>query len=367
MNDTPTLSPQMQVMQLLTGKMAAQALTQAAELGVADQLRDGPRSAGELAAVLQVNEDALYRILRALAAVGFFSEQPGRVFANNGNSEALRSDVPDSMRSMARWLGEEASWWKAWGNLSISLRTGESASEVTFGGTTFDFLGQNPRINDIFQAAMSNFSAATAQPVVDAYDFSGIQRIADVGGGHGKLLSSILAALPQATGVLFDLPEVIAGADATLRAGGQSERIEKVAGNFLEGVPGDVDAYIMKHIIHDWDDPRCVKLLQNCRKGLRPGGRVLIVEQVLTDRPDSTLAKLADLEMLVMTPGGRERSAAEFKELLRKAGFEMARIVSTQSPVCVVEAFAVKEADHTRVSSRRPGERQATEALEVPA
>jgi SAM-dependent methyltransferase len=366
-SENPALPPQTLVMQLLSSKIAAQALTQAAELGVADQLKDGPRSVAELARALAVNEDALYRVLRALAAVGFFSEQSGRVFANNASSEVLRSDVPSSMRAMARWLGEESSWWKAWGHLSFSLRTGESAAEVTFGGTTFDFFGRNPRVNGIFQAAMSDFSALTARAVVEAYDFSGIERIVDVGGGHGRLLSAILAALPQATGLLLDLPEVVAGADPVLHAGGHSGRIRKIAGNFLEGVPRDVDAYIMKHIIHDWDDPRCVKLLQNCRNGLRPGGRVLIVEQVLTDRPDSALAKLLDLEMLVMTPGGRERTEPEFRELLSKAGFELARIVPTRSPVCVVEALAAKPARLAPVSSGRPGEAKATEAQPVPA
>ncbi len=355
MMPTSSAPPQAQVMDLLTRKFASQALTQVAELGVADLLKDGPRTAAQLAAAAHVQEDALYRVMRALAGVGFFTEHPGRVFGNNANSEVLRTDVPGSMRAMARWLGEETSWWKAWGHLGHSLRSGGSAAEVAFGGTAFEFFGRDPRVNEIFQAAMTDFSVMTARAVVEAYDFSGINRIVDVGGGHGTLLSAVLSALPEATGVLYDLPEVIEGADATLKASGQFRRVEKVAGSFFDGVPDNADAYIMKHIIHDWDDARCLQLLENCRKGLNPGGRVLIVEQVITDRPESVLGKLFDLEMLVMTPGGRERTEGEFQKLLQSAGFEMQRIVPTKSPVCVVEAVVAKPVRDTDASARHPG------------
>ena len=365
MTPAPTAPPQAQVMHLLTSKFAAQALTQVAELGVADLLKDGPRTSAQLAAAAHVQEDALYRVMRALAGVGFFTEHPGRVFGNNANSEVLRTDVPGSMRAMARWLGEETSWWKAWGHLGHSLRTGGSAAEAAFGGTAFEFFGRDPRVNEIFQAAMTDFSVMTARAVVEAYDFSGINRIVDVGGGHGTLLSAVLSALPEATGVLYDLPEVIEGADANLKACGQFKRIEKVSGSFLDSVPDTADAYIMKHIIHDWDDARCIQLLKNCRKGLNPGGRLLIVEQVITDRPESVLGKLLDLEMLVMTPGGRERTEGEFQKLLQSAGFEMQRIVPTKSPVCVVEAFVAKPAKHAEGSARQPGAGVASTAQGV--
>jgi len=355
MTHPPSKPPQTEVLELLTRKIAAQALTQVAELGVADLLKDGPRTAEQLAAAARVQEDVLYRVMRALAGVGFFTEHPGRVFANNANSEVLRTDVPGSMRAMARWLGEETSWWKAWGHLGHSLRSGGSAAEVAFGGTAFEFFGREPRVNEIFQAAMTDFSVVTARAVVEAYDFSGIRRIVDVGGGHGTLLSAILSALPEATGVLYDLPEAIDGADATLKACGQFKRIEKVAGNFFDTVPDNADAYIMKHIIHDWDDARCIRLLENCHKGLNPGGRVLIVEQVINDRPESVMGKLFDLEMLVMTSGGRERTEGEFQKLLRSAGFEMQRIVPTKSPVCVVEAVVAKPVRDTDGSARHPG------------
>ncbi|MFM1944484.1 MAG: Multifunctional cyclase-dehydratase-3-O-methyl transferase TcmN [Verrucomicrobiota bacterium] len=330
-------------MQLLASKMAAQALSQIAELGVADLLKNGPRPITELAANTQTNEDALYRALRALAAFGFFTEHPNRTFANNPNSELLRTGVPGSLRAMARWLGEENSWWKAWGHLCYSIRTGESAAEITFGSNAFEFMTRTPRVNSIFQAAMSDFSAMTARAVCQSYDFSGINHIVDVGGGHGYLLSSILDKLPNAKGTLFDLPEVVENADPTLKANGNSNRITKAGGNFLDGVPANADAYIMKHIIHDWDDPRCVKILQHCKNGLRPNGRILIVEQVLSDAPESAFAKVLDLEMLVMTPGGRERTADDFRNLLNKAGLHLSRIVPTESPVSVIEALAHKD------------------------
>ncbi|MCP5527083.1 MAG: methyltransferase [Verrucomicrobiales bacterium] len=335
-------TPHERVMQLLMGKLAGQALTQIAELGVADELAHGPRTAAHLAEALDANEDALYRTMRALAAMGFFTESPGRVFANNANSETLRSAGPGSLRAFARWIGEETSWWKAWGNLSYSLRTGRPGAELAFDGTTFEFLGRNPRVTEVFQGAMSDLSAAAARAVAEAYDFGGLTRIVDVGGGHGTLLAAILSSQPDATGTLFDLPEVIAGAGAALEATGLSGRIQQVAGDFFEGVPAGADAYLLKHIIHDWDDDRCIRLLEHCRRGLNPGGRILIIEQVLGDGPGSVQAKLADLEMLVMTPGGRERTGAEFARLLRRAGLEMQRIVLTGSPVCVVEAFITK-------------------------
>ncbi|MGA1236684.1 MAG: methyltransferase [Limisphaerales bacterium] len=350
-----SLPPQAVVMQLLASKMAGQALSQIAELGIADLLKNGPRPVSELAANAQANEDALYRALRALAAFGFFTEHPHRTFANNPNSELLRTGVPGSLRAMARWLGEENSWWKAWGHLSYSLRTGQSAAEITFGSNAFEFMTRNPRVNSIFQAAMSDFSSMTARAVCQAYDFTGINHIVDVGGGHGYLLSSILDKVPQATGTLFDLPEVIENADPTLKATGNFNRITKAGGNFLDGVPANADAYIMKHIIHDWDDPRCVKILQHCKNGLRPNGRILIVEQVLSDAPESAFAKVLDLEMLVITPGGRERTAEDFQHLLNKAGLHLSRIVPTESPVCIIEALAHKDADrHTSTHQNQP-------------
>lgn len=347
-----SLPPQAVVMQLLASKMAAQALSQIAELGIADLLKDGPRPTKEIAAEAKINEDAIYRALRALAAFGFFTEHPNRTFANNPNSELLRTGVPGSLRAMARWLGEENSWWKAWGHLSYSLRTGESAAEITFGSNAFEFMTRNPRINSIFQSAMSDFSAMTARAVCQAYDFSGINHIVDVGGGHGYLLSSILDKIPDATGTLFDLPEVVENADPTLKANGNSNRITKVGGSFLDTVPAHADAYVMKHIIHDWDDPRCIQILQNCRKGLRPNGRILIVEQVLSDAPESAFAKVLDLEMLVVTPGGRERTADDFRTLLGKAGLHLSRIVPTESPVCVIEAVVAKSIDNTTKPSQ---------------
>lgn len=352
-------SPQTQVLKLLTSKMASQALTVVAEFGVPDQLKAGPRAVSELANTLELNQDALYRMLRALVGMGFFVEHPGHVFANNAASEVLCTDAPGSLRAMARWLGEESSWWKAWGNMSHCLRTGKPATEVAFGTTAFEFFSQRPRVKEIFQGAMTDFSVLTARAVVEAYDFAGAERIVDVGGGHGTLLSTILAVVPGASGVLYDLPEVLDGADATLKTCGQLGRVEKVAGSFFESVPEDADVYIMKHIIHDWDDARCVQLLKNCRQAMRPGGRVLIVEQVIGDGPASAMGKLVDLEMLVMTPGGRERTEAEFRQLLRKAGFELQRVVRTESPVCVIEALASKTVEvHTKapdpVAARQP-------------
>jgi hypothetical protein len=338
--ETPQVPPQQQIMQLLMGKVASQALTIAAELGIADAIGDGARPIAEIAKETGGHEDGLYRILRALAAVGVFSEQPNRHFANNATSATLRTGVEGSTRALVRWIGDETSWWTAWGKLSYSAMTGKPAFDHVHGCNPFEFFGRDQRVGEIFHGAMTDFSRATAGAVAEAYDFSGIERLVDVGGGHGFLLTTILRANPKMHGVLFDLPEVVGGADATLHASGQAARVEKAPGNFFDGVVADADAYIMKHIIHDWDDARSTKILEHCRKGLRRGGKVLIVDQVITDRPESAMGKLLDLEMLVMTPGGRERTEAEFAALAHGAGLRLTRIVPTKSPVCVVELSA---------------------------
>jgi hypothetical protein len=335
--ETAPVPPQQQIIQLLMGKVAGQALTVAAELGVADALADGPKSVAQIAKATGGHEDGLYRILRALAALGVFSERPNRHFANNPTSETLRTGVEGSTRAFVRWLGDETAWWTAWGRLSHSAKTGEPAFAHVHGCNPFEFFARDPRVAEIFHGAMTDFSRASAGAVAEAYDFSRIGKLVDVGGGHGFLLTTILSANPKMRGVLFDLPEVVAGADATLAASGQAARVEKAPGNFFDGVVGDADAYIMKHIIHDWDDAGSARILAHCRQGLRPGGKVLIVEQVLTDGPESVMGKLLDLEMLVMTPGGRERTEAEFAALARQAGLRLTRVVPTRSPVCIIE------------------------------
>jgi hypothetical protein len=232
-------------------------------------------------------------------------------------------------------MGE--SWhWNVWGNMLYSAQTGKPAWGHTHGAEVFDYFPQHPEHAEIFNGAMTDMSVATAPVVVEAYDFSGIETLADIAGGHGYLLSQILKANPELKGILFDLPHVVAGADHLLAAQEVTGRVEKAAGDFFAAVPA-ADAYIMKHIIHDWDDERSTAILENIGRAIRDGGKLLIVETVVPDTNEPHYSKLLDLEMLT-SPGGRERTASEYEALLAAAGFRLTRIIPTKSPFSIVEA-----------------------------
>lgn len=337
----PQLAPaaDVQLLRLVLGMFVSRALAVAAELNVADLLKEGPMSLTELAERTDSNADGLYRMLRTLAAVGVFEAKGDRRFANNALSTFLRADVQGSQRANTLWFSD-ASGWAAWGRFDHSVRTGKPAFEEVFGADCFTWLQDNAASFTVFQQAMTGLSAASGSAVAEAYDFSSVRTLVDVGGGHGALLSLILDRAPNLKGILFDRVEVIQSAGKVLQAGGHAGEIQAIAGDFFEGVPAGADAYIMKHIIHDWDDEHCIRLLSNCRRAMAPGGRVLIVDFVLSDGPESTITQLIDLEMLVMTPGGRERTEQEYAALLARAGLEFARFIPTQSPVSMVEAFA---------------------------
>ena len=336
----PAPPPEQLLMQMATGKWVSKALSLVADLAIPDRLTAGPRSADDLAKETAVNADALYRLLRAAAGFGVLTELPERRFENNALSNLLRSDVQGSMRGMIRWLGEDSAW-QAWGGLDYSVKTSQPAFDHVLGVQVFEHFQQHPEAGQVFNDAMVGFTAMTGPAVAEAYDFSAFKQIVDVGGGHGALLAAIAGKHPGPRGVVFDRPEVVAGAPALVASQGLSGRIETAGGDFLSAVPAGADAYIMKHIIHDWDDERSTTILSNCRRVMSPGGKVLIVEQIVTDRPDAALVKLIDLEMLVMTTGGRERTEREFAQLLATAGLRMTRIVPTHSPVSIVEAVAV--------------------------
>jgi hypothetical protein len=323
-------------MQMVLGCLVSQAVCVAAKLGVADQLAGGAKSAGELAEATGAHERSLYRLLRTLASVGVFRELPERRFELTPMSEALRSDAPGSLRDASIFMGEE--WhWRVWGHTIESVRTGGSAWERAHGSEIFSWFSTHPEESAVFDRAMTSFSTLATEAVVRAYDFSGFDTLVDVAGGHGSLLSEILRANPQLRGVLFDQPHVIEGARAFVASKGLAERYELVAGDFFESVPAGADAYVMKHIIHDWDDERAVLILKNIASAMREGGRVLLVEMVLPPANVPHLGKVLDIEMLT-SPGGIERTEEEYAELFDRAGLRLARIVPTESPYCVVEA-----------------------------
>jgi hypothetical protein len=329
--------PAQTVFQLATGYIISSALQTAVRLGVPDQLANGARSTAELAAATGANEDALYRVLRALAMVGVFDEIGSRRFALTPTSELLRSDRP-GVRDMALWITSPFHF-RVYSNAVDAVRTGRPAAEKTVGMPVFEYLARDRELSEIFNNAMTSFSATIMPAVLDAYDFGGISVLVDVAGGHGGILTAVLQKYPSMRGILMDVDHVIAGARPKIAAQKLQDRCEAVAGDFFEAVPAGGDAYIMKHIIHDWDDERASAILRNIRTALagKRQGKVILLEAVIQAGNAPDLGKLLDLEMLMM-PGGRERTAEEFRTLFARSGFEMTRIVATQSPLNVIEA-----------------------------
>jgi hypothetical protein len=333
---TPNGAPPEAVLtQILMGSLSSQALYVAAKLGIADLLVDGPKPVDELATATETDAPSLYRVLRALASIGVFEEHDKQVFALTPTAEPLRSDVPNSLRDVTIFWGED--WhWEVWGKILYSVKTGKSAWTQIHGEEVFDYFAKNQQAARIFDRAMSSFSSVATKAVVEAYDFSGIETLVDIAGGQGRLINAVLEANPSTRGVLFDLPHVIESAKQTTTV---DDRCEYATGDFFARVPAGGDAYMMKHIIHDWDDERAITILKNIKDAMNPGGRVLVVESVIADGNGQDFGKLLDIEMLV-SPGGKERTAAEYDDLFRRAGLRLTRIVPTKSPYSVIEAVA---------------------------
>ncbi len=338
----PAMPPQAAAAQLLTqlatGHIVASALQVVLRLGVPDWLARGPRTVAELARAGGVGEDGLYRVLRALASVGVFAETSPRRFALTEAGKMLVSGAPGSMRDMGLWVTSPFHF-RVYAELMHSVQTGQPAVEKVTGMPVFEYFPTQPELSEIFNDAMTNLSEVVIRAALDVYDFSGIGVLVDVAGGHGAVLTQILNAYPRMRGVLFDLEHVLGGAWPRIEAMGLNERCTTQAGDFFTAVPAGGDAYIMKHIIHDWDDDRAVAILRNIRRAMGgKRGRVILLESVLQpgDAPD--FGKIIDLEMMVM-PGGRERTADEFRGLFASAGFAMTRIVPTASPLSIVEAI----------------------------
>ncbi len=318
------------------GAWVTQALYVAAKLGIADELAHGPKTADEVAATVGAHPDSVFRLMRMLTGSVLSARTDGR-FELTAMGQALRADTPDSMRSMVLFIGS-SEHWAVWGELLHAVQTGRPATEKLYGKPYFDHLNESPEHAAIFNDAMTTVSAVANQMVIPAYDFSGFKLIADVGGGHGRLLSAILQSAPTARGLLFDLPSVVAGAGPVLDAAGVSGRCAVEGGSFMDSVPDGADAYVLKSIIHDWDDAMAEKILRNVRTAIAPNGRLLLLEVVLPDLATAHSGAILDMEMLV-TAGGRERTRAEFANLLARCGFRLTRVVDTATPMMsIVEA-----------------------------
>ena len=326
------------VRRALSGALEAQLLYVIAKLGIADLLAAGPRAAGDVADELGLHERSLYRTLRAAAAFGQLEHTPDDRFARTPVSDALREGVPGSLRYIVIMNGEGQ--FKAYGELLHTVRTGEPAFEHLFGRPAFEHMASDSDAAATFNRAMIDLTRIIAPQLVAAYDFSGIATIADVGGGAGTLLAEILKAHPAMSGILFDLAQGLEGAEALLEAEGVRDRVRIQAGSFFEAIPR-ADAIVMKHIVHDWDDEDAVRILANCRDALPDGGCVVLAERVMPERavhPGSVQQASSDMVVLVML-NGRERTVAEFTELLARAGLTLTSVSEpTQSGMSVLEA-----------------------------
>ena len=333
------MSPTMELLQMVTGYRISQTIYVAAKLGIADALKDGPKSCDALARSTGTHTQSLCRLMCALASVGVFAEVEKGFFALTPLAVPLQTDAPDSVRSVAITFGEE--WfWRPWGKLLHSIRTGENAFEHVFGTGIFEYFTQNAEASAIFNQCMTELTRRNAAAILTAYDFSRITKLVDVGGGNGTLIASILKENPQMHGLLFDLPPVIERAKRSMEMEDIADRCEFIGGDFFESVPAGADAYILKWIIHDFEDDQAVTILKNCRRGMAKDGRLLLVERILLPGNAPDPGKLSDITMMVL-PGGRERTEAEFRELFDAAGFRLTRIIPTELENSIIEGQPV--------------------------
>jgi O-methyltransferase domain/Dimerisation domain len=334
-DDSP--SPAGQLLNLASGYWISQAIYVAAELGIADHLGRKGRDIDDLAQVTGTHAPSLYRLMRALASVGVFSEIAPRSFALAPMSVLLREDTPGNLRAFSRMQGDP--WhWGCWGDALHAIRTGQSAITKRENVVDcFDYLTRHPASAQVFDAAMSGYSAHVCEAIIDAYDFSRARSIVDIGGGTGILLGSILASNAQARGILFDRDNVLARATGVLEEIGVSERCTRMAGDLFGVIPEGCDLYLMSAILHDWSDADATRILTRVAAAMRPSSRLLVVEHVLAPGNQRDHGKFIDLEMLLIT-GGRERTKHEYETLLGQAQLHCERIIPTTMPVSILEA-----------------------------
>jgi O-methyltransferase domain len=337
-----TMEPATQEVQdLMTARWVADMIGVAAQLELADFINAGAKTAEEIAKAKGLHASSLYRLLRGLAAYGIFVEREDGTFAQTPRSDALRKDVPYSAWGMAQLTTRPWSV-RAWMELEHSVRAGTPAFEHVNGIQLFEYFDKHPNELELFAEAMRSFSVATGAAVAETYDFSGIRTLADIGGSQGFNLSLVLQKYPDMRGILFDLPAVVKGAPSFIKSYGLESRIDVRGGNFFESIPNGADAYLLKHILHDWSDEDCLRILKNIYAVAAPGTKLLIVDAVIGARNEHEFAKTLDIQMLVLTHEGKERTHAEWKELLHAAGFQLTGVVPTPSFAHVVEAVPIK-------------------------
>jgi O-methyltransferase domain len=338
----PDLPPQIAMLQMIGGLRVARLIYVAATLRIADRLADAPKTPQELAQATETHAPSLYRVLRALASVGVFAEDEDGRFHLTPTAEFLRHDVPDAIGPMVNVLGED--WhWQVWGQLLESVQTGKAAFELIHGMELYDYCQQNHSFARTHGPSKTSVSARASAALLANYHFSNIHKVIDVAvlGGYGNTLIPLLTAYPEMQGVLYDLPFVIDGAKAVIAASGVGDRCELLEGHCLYGVPTGGDAYILMFVIHNWDDQRAIQILKHCHQAMAPSGKLLLVEMIMPSGNDPFVGKFIDLESLLTTPGGYERTAAQYESLLEAAGYRITRIIPTQTANSIIEAVPV--------------------------
>jgi hypothetical protein len=325
-----------QLVQMAMAHWVSHVVHAAAKLGLADHLAGGPQDAESLAGPTGTHAPSLYRLMRTLASLGILAEDESRRFALTPLGEAMQTGAPGSARATILTVASEP-WVHGFAQLPYSLQTGKSGYEKLFGMPIFDWLAQRPEEASLFSETMVGIHGGEPPAVSAAYDFSGFGTIVDVGGATGDLLTTILEHYPEAHGILYDLPHVVRDAPALIASRGLADRVRIEAGSFFDHVPAGGDAYLLSHIIHDWSEEQCLTILGHCRQAMHPGSRLLIIEMVLPAGNTPHPGKMLDMMMLV-GPGGQERTEPEYAELLAKAGLKLTRVIPTASPVSVVEA-----------------------------
>lgn len=324
------VSPQ-PLFQMIVGHMACQGIATAARLGIADLLVDGPRSVTDLAQEVKVHDESLYRLLRALASVDVFKEDGNKMFCLTPLAEYLRHDSTQSLKNMAMIAGGPL--YNTWSELLYAVQTGEETFKKIYKKSLFDFLAENKKEGEIFDAAMEGMHINEVVPMLDSYDFSPFEKVIDVGGGNGSLLSAILEKYETINGMVFDLPETIERSKVSCEK--VISRCKFHGGNFFESIPTGGDIYLMRHIIHDWNDDDSLTILKNCRKAMKPKSKVLIIENIIPKGNESYFGKWLDIGMLLI--GGKERTEEEYNNLLSGAGLKLNRIIPTAIDISIIE------------------------------
>lgn len=324
---------------LTVGYWTTQAIYVAAKLDLCDTIADGEKTSDDLAHQHSANADALHRVMRTLTGIGVLEETSPRKFKLGPNGRYLRRESPESLHAWATMMGEE--WfWGPWTNLMHTVKTGETAFRHLFGESTFEYRQKRPEAVEIFNDAMTNvFRAIHRDAIVEAYDYSQVGELVDVGGGHGAMVGAILRANPKLKGVLFDNPHVVEGAGPVLESFGVKDRCRVESGDVYKAVPPGADAYFIKLVMCTATDDGAVSMLENCKKVMKPGGRVLVIERVIPSNSDFHTARLTDLNMMVLT-GGRERTEEDYRRIYDRAGFKLTRVIPTSADLSIIEGMA---------------------------